>query len=249
MLICITNRCHFECSHCMKNSNKNGQHMSIKTFQAALDFGLKFKANNIMLTGGEPSLHPQYIEMVNLARNTMKGVISIASNGWYIKDGKVPEQYKVQNKNKGILLQISYDEKYYPPWSGASTAIENSNDYVFIHNKTKKLSKCTKLMNRKDIDFNKKSISCPMLRENIKNGYINNFSQYIMLIESMLKICVPVVDVNGNIRIGETDICATIGNVYSSNDELIENARNTTCNNCGNYYTSIISALIKKMVR
>lgn len=86
MLIQITNKCHEGCAHCMHCSNPNGEHMSEATFKNALRFGQFLGASAYIITGGEPTEHPQFSEFCQYLDRFVKqsktpGGFTVTSNG------------------------------------------------------------------------------------------------------------------------------------------------------------------------
>ncbi|MBI2898646.1 MAG: radical SAM protein [Planctomycetes bacterium] len=78
----ITDHCNLECPICLVE-NRNGTHMSREDFVAILD-GLVAKEGEIdtvNLSGGEPTLHPRFLEFLDLARRPGIGRISVSTNG------------------------------------------------------------------------------------------------------------------------------------------------------------------------
>jgi tetraether lipid synthase len=81
-IIEITNHCNLECPICIVQ-NRNNYHMSREEFVAVLD-GLVRKEGTIetvALSGGEPTLHPEFLDFLDLARRPEISRISISTNG------------------------------------------------------------------------------------------------------------------------------------------------------------------------
>ena len=81
MLIQITNQCDNNCPHCLHNSVINGGHISLDTFDKALLFAKEMNISIIVISGGEPFMHPYIYE---LCKKITKPFI-ICSNGNFIK--------------------------------------------------------------------------------------------------------------------------------------------------------------------
>ena len=73
----ITNKCCFKCDHCYIPNNNN--YIDFETYQKIIDELSSINCNEILITGGEPMLHPRFDEMYLYAKN--KGfLVSINSN-------------------------------------------------------------------------------------------------------------------------------------------------------------------------
>lgn len=84
----ITSGCNLACRHCWINPSFEhvhniGEYFNYKLFKIAVDEALPLGLNRIKFTGGEPLLHPDFIDMVNYA--TERGIRSdLETNGTLI---------------------------------------------------------------------------------------------------------------------------------------------------------------------
>ncbi len=81
-IIEITNYCNLECPICIVQ-NRNNYHMSREEFAGIID-GLIEKEGTldmVNLSGGEPTVHPDFMEFVDLALRPEIGRVSISTNG------------------------------------------------------------------------------------------------------------------------------------------------------------------------
>ncbi len=107
----ITNRCNLNCKHCYwRESYAEGEELSKKQFEDIIEE--KFIGNNIIqvaLTGGEPLLRPEIIELFN-----EKGVsFDIVTNGTLpLKDFGQSEYYISIDGNEEIHNKIRGQEIY-----------------------------------------------------------------------------------------------------------------------------------------
>lgn len=80
----ITTRCNMSCDHCMFSCTEVGEDMTIDTVRAA---GHVFEDRGLFIGGGEPTLHPQFWEIVgvvmgiNAMADTDGPPISLVTNG------------------------------------------------------------------------------------------------------------------------------------------------------------------------
>lgn len=59
----LTNICNFRCPFCYKNASSQGQYITDDTIYELVNV-IKNKVKNILLTGGEPTIHPHYMEYI-----------------------------------------------------------------------------------------------------------------------------------------------------------------------------------------
>jgi uncharacterized radical SAM superfamily Fe-S cluster-containing enzyme len=81
-IIEITNHCNLECPICIVQ-NKNNYSMTRDEFTATID-GLIEKEgtlDTVNLSGGEPTIHPQFLDFLDLAKRPEISRVSISTNG------------------------------------------------------------------------------------------------------------------------------------------------------------------------
>lgn len=68
MLAMITTKCNMSCQHCCMSCGKNykGEHMSMEVYERVLEMSEQF-GSWVVLSGGEPTLHPNFMEMLFMA--------------------------------------------------------------------------------------------------------------------------------------------------------------------------------------
>jgi len=69
--IMITERCNMRCSHCCRSSTESGRDMSMEVFEKSIEFAMEmdedYGDSHLTITGGEPTLHDRFKEMVTYA--------------------------------------------------------------------------------------------------------------------------------------------------------------------------------------
>ena len=81
-IIEITNYCNLECPICIVQ-NRHNYNMTVPEFRSVID-GLIAKEgtlDTINLSGGEPTVHPQFLELLDLAKRPEIARVSISTNG------------------------------------------------------------------------------------------------------------------------------------------------------------------------
>ncbi|PKM93992.1 MAG: hypothetical protein CVU84_13900 [Firmicutes bacterium HGW-Firmicutes-1] len=82
--IMITKRCNLKCPYCFANEfvNKNNVNMTMEDYIKAIDFIMTEQGAGIGIIGGEPTMHPQFKEMLEiLIHDTRVNQVTIFTNG------------------------------------------------------------------------------------------------------------------------------------------------------------------------
>ena len=100
--ISVTTRCNMECTHCCFACTENGEDISVANFQRALKLPLEI----VVVGGGEPTVHPNFLEMVDEALKSKS--VKVATNG---KDKEVTMALVERALEKESLkVTLSLDE-------------------------------------------------------------------------------------------------------------------------------------------
>jgi len=82
MYIEITQRCNMNCAHCAVDAKATGEDMTFETFKQTITACKELECEAITLGGGEPTLHPQFMEMVEYGVSVLgENCIGIVTNG------------------------------------------------------------------------------------------------------------------------------------------------------------------------
>lgn len=80
--IAITNRCNLNCIHCTAKSNINEiDTLSLKEIYAIIDQICDVNPRIINITGGEPLIRKDILQILNYIRNKYSGYIVLSTNG------------------------------------------------------------------------------------------------------------------------------------------------------------------------
>ena len=102
----ITDRCNLNCKHCIRSYNsKNNEFISLDEFEKLTKQLESLKFKNIILTGGEPLLHPKIDSLLRKSCNQFKNVY-LDTNGILLSKKKNLEMIK---KYDDLKIQISLD--------------------------------------------------------------------------------------------------------------------------------------------
>ena len=84
----ITNKCNLNCPHCYAESGSHGDHIPLKDAIIAIENCKRSGAFEIALGGGEPTLHPYFIDILKEIRKRNM-VPNLASNGKYLSEENI----------------------------------------------------------------------------------------------------------------------------------------------------------------
>jgi 7,8-dihydro-6-hydroxymethylpterin dimethyltransferase len=102
----ITDHCNLECPICIVN-NQYSNHITLQDFQGIIDLLIKAEGTleTITLSGGEPTSHPHFLELVDLASRPEIGRVSVVTNGIRLaKSREFCEELK--KRNVYVILQF-----------------------------------------------------------------------------------------------------------------------------------------------
>ena len=92
MLIQITNSCMYMCPHCLQDSCPSSTtDMSYGVFKNAIELGKRMCASTVIISGGEPTVHPEWYNWVKEACHEYLNVI-LATNGYWLFQPEVARQ-------------------------------------------------------------------------------------------------------------------------------------------------------------
>ena len=105
-----TKRCNLNCIHCGSQENRQRE-LNTKEVENILDQLASFGVRNFQITGGEPLLREDFIEVLNYAdKITMKKVVTLEERFAYLAERygspEEEERKKVFNKYKEIEKEI-----------------------------------------------------------------------------------------------------------------------------------------------
>jgi hypothetical protein len=225
MLIRITNHCTMGCNHCMIDATPEGKHMDKKTFEDALQFNTKFDPYTLLITGGEPTDHPQFLEFIKIVKSYDKKilVIFVTSNGLFLFN----EKYTEEITRLGIGFQITNDPTYYP-----KPIKKIFNDLFKYEDKLRIISPFGRALTN-NIKISPIAPTCFNIRSICSKS--SSFVQSIRFLREIQKICTPSINIDGSIVAGEAPSCYKIGTIYSSDEEILYNINNMKCGRCKAY--------------
>lgn len=123
----ITTDCNLKCPICIANaSHGKKEYLSTSALTSFLE-GLAYVPKRITLTGGEPTLHPDFIEFVNCVSRTSS--LAISSNG--LQPALLSQALEIAD-NSVIQISLHGDEKQHDAFVGKSGAFQAALESIKI---------------------------------------------------------------------------------------------------------------------
>lgn len=102
----ITDFCNLNCLHCYIGENKDPIHIDLNKILYIIDEFIKYKADYVVISGGEPFMHPNIDEIIDIIGVKYLDVpFIITTNGSFLNKYYIDKIKKYEN----IQIQISLD--------------------------------------------------------------------------------------------------------------------------------------------
>ncbi len=242
MLIDLTLKCNEQCTHCMVDALPTGKHMEEKTFIDLCGFLFIIKPPIVQISGGEFTLHTNFYEYIQRLTNMLpESMFLLESNGSFINDKDKVKKLKDLLSIKNVYgLQIRTHEKYYPNFENT---MKNQMILKSLHPKVMFFSDGidelvpigrAKTNYPDNIATRRPQCSNVFLLIKQPAAKITSFKELIFTLQRNGIFCKPMIDIEGNIRAGETPFCQKFGHITDSLDTLFNNIKKSVpCDACG----------------
>lgn len=106
-IIEITNHCNLECPICIVQ-NRNNYHMTREEFANTIDGIIEKEGtlDTVNLSGGEPTIHPLFLEFLDIAKRPEISRVSISTNGLRIASDY---DFCVELAKRGVYVNLQLD--------------------------------------------------------------------------------------------------------------------------------------------
>jgi organic radical activating enzyme len=210
----------------MHSCVSNGVDLDFNIFSQFLEFKKGFNGP-ILLSGGEPTLHPYWHEF---AEHLLKDghIVYVLSNGLFLDDENEVNKVRTLLQYKPRFdIQITHDNRYYPKKINYRKA-RNLGLYV-----TKEVTSIIPIGRAKNFVTKRGYSSCinPKLIKLQRPNY-NVIEIKNTMVENR-KYCFPLITPLGDIHVGETIECFKIGTIYNTVEQIGKNIENISCEKCG----------------
>ena len=238
MVLKITDICDMGCSHCLSDCTMSSLTpcMSKEILLDSIDFINEMEPITLIVSGGEPTMHPNFIEYINIIREKLihTFAIVIASNGeWVLKNKDLARSviYKLDNSGAVVTWQITTDKRYYPRQIDRKDPIWNEPGMFLCEDPIIKVYPIGRAVkNNLGDDF--KCSQCYNFRSISNQQNYNTFKDIIKALEGVNKFCSPCINTDGSISLGESSLCKRVGTIYTRKEDLFKNTQTFTCKTC-----------------
>lgn len=234
MLIQITNTCQMGCPHCMQRSTPKAQHMSMEVVDMCVQHARGIGAQAIMISGGEPTEHPQFKEIV---KKFLKfPIVCIISDGEWIEDVEKVKTMRWLMSNKNVTLQITNIKGIYPREVNLrkiraifpNVAIEKDGVYMMP------LGRATE-----HEEFMEQARKHPYTTSCFSSALTSVQLPYQLAVAQMQimgKFCHPLVDWQGGLHWSESWLCPTFAHISEPFSDIARKAHAwKPCGKCEGY--------------
>lgn len=237
MLIKITDKCNMGCSHCLSDCTPNLHDMEWNTFIDAMLFYNKYCKDvrkPIIISGGEPTESKIFYNVISeLISYTLLNIpITITTNGiWLSENEQVVKDLK--KYLPACTIQIVVDDRYYPIHVNEDSPIFNYDNVILCRDVLRIYPQGRAIQN--NLSFEAKSSKCFNIRaitkQMVERG-IPNLSTIFNTMTMHQKFCTPHIDIDGNIKLGESRLCPVCSNICKTEKEIIDDIINFKCHQC-----------------
>lgn len=243
MMICLTEKCSMGCTHCMSDCKPDGIDMTPKVLIDVLEFVKKNRIQVITFSGGELFENEYIKEILDIIADYFAPnyPVSFGSNGRILSSNldiyNSFIEFTKKFKKGNVLLQITDDERFYPTKLDEKQRYRLNKIGAIIEGVPGNGKRCLYPQGRALENFNEewwntKAPNCTNVRlianqkSNISfGGLCNTLFKYGF-------ICTPTITPRGYIKLGESNLCPPVANIYQSDKEIIENILNCKCSQC-----------------
>ncbi len=109
LTLSLTGACNLQCTHCWVDAGvtSSASHVPSKTLRRIIAEFADLGGEGVRFTGGEPLCHPDWLDLVRLARSLGYGEISLQTNAMLITDRHAA--VLAEHDFPGLVIQISLD--------------------------------------------------------------------------------------------------------------------------------------------
>ena len=149
----LTNCCDLRCKHCSKSLERNASFIDLDLLKKSFYYFENWRIKQVILTGGEPTLHPNFIDIVKLLkkRNISVGILTNGQNSFLTKidelkkildendfiqfsvDDILENYSKIRVNGKFDILNKSIKEVLGEKFSVKTNTVVNSENYMHLH--------------------------------------------------------------------------------------------------------------------
>jgi hypothetical protein len=199
--------------------------MTWETFKAAMKMSLKLNDPLLLISGGEPTDHPECLEFIQYAKGTGIHSVMMLSNGMWLTDPAFDDAKRQRILDLVMGVQVTNDPRYYP------RRIEQiQHPKVMYETAIRQVAPFGRAKTN-GIASTRQSPLCFNLRSFAR--HTKTLMNAVAMQRQRGSFCTPSVSINGDVLAGESTSCCPIGNVRDSLEILNAGIINLKCNRCG----------------
>lgn len=227
------------CTHCMNDAKPDGEHMSLATFEAALDFLIRNDAyHHIVVSGGEPTEHPlfpMFMGYMIAALNKIYSlkIVTIATNGFWILDNlsAAKEIVACGGDRTIIQFQVSTDTRYYPKKLDTTKRIWREKGFALCEDCVERIYPMGRAKTN-NLPWEAKASKCFNVRAITKQLPNPTIKDVVKGLFDAMKFCTPAIRIDGSISLGESDLCPKVASIYDKEQDIIQKIKDFKCSGC-----------------
>jgi len=248
MMLKITSRCSMGCTHCMNDAQCPGEDMDLELMDYAMDFVQLYGGPFLIVSGGEPTQHKDFMGAMRVLKNRYASApsfspiyITVTTNGLWLQEHydeflilKNEFKHGPLEEHETLLWQVTNDPRYYPVSLDMTNPVFEE-DSVMVFNEVPQIYPQGRAV-KNNLPWKAKASKCFNIRS-ITHQMVDRYRRadlrdILLTLVSHNKFCTPHIDINGNIKLGESDLCPVCSNIFKSSDKIVDDIYFFRCNKC-----------------
>ena len=219
------------CSHCMNNATSMGKHMSFETFKKVVDFHKKYRISFFIISGGEPTEHPDFKDFLLYALKELpNNFITVTTNGiWMLSNSDFIKEMNDVHGSR-LIFQVTNDERYYPVRLDCTHPVFSTKN-VIVCNKVEHIYPQGRALYN-NLEWDSKASKCFNIRAIANQVKYKDLGIIIGMLAVKNKFCTPHINIDGYIKLGESDLCPICSHIDKENNEIVNDIINFRCDKC-----------------
>lgn len=242
MLIDLTYRCSMGCSHCISDCRPDGTDMTPTTLEDVFAFYRKHQIPNLVFSGGEMFENPHILELLPIIEQNWdkKFPLSFITNGRKLSDTpdifETVQELQQKYGKKMVMIQVTDDPRFYPEQLTEKQRYRLKKLNAIIEGVPGSGNKCLYPQGRALENFNNSfwntiAPKCSNVRLLPRQG-VRTIHGIVMALLQAGKVCTPTISPEGEIKLGESDLCPSVASIYDTEEEIIKKILNCKCHFC-----------------
>lgn len=252
MLFTITEHCSLKCNHCFVEAEENNKHATRGVVEAAVRFAKDMGLTRFCVSGGEPTQHPEFLRHFEYILEELPGRFMVMmSNGSFLRNDDFVSELVGLFKKHSFFIQVSALKHLYPNRQETVCLFKEkqsrfpSGSMALIE----KISAMSNLGRARGKDwshlgplYKRMAPLCFNLFSIAHSGATRDLGGVMSYLEGSTKThCVPLVSYEGNLHVGETTSCVTLGSILTDSYSQMYDVLLSTkpCGLCGVDYPKV----------